>query len=240
MNKKTTVIIGIVAVAIIVVAAVSYFTFTHRGEELPISTEYVDGRYNVTLSFFSGGGGQIQYSDETGNHSEMYFESQMRTGLDWIKNETPEGAVFLCWWDYGHMIKGYAERNVVVRNPSHEWISMISEGWRSHVTEFDSNEKLVDVAKALATSNSTEMLQIMEKYGATYVAIYKDDTPLTGKAYWIYKVAGLEPSVYIASNSTSGYSNAGMETLISRLQDNRDTSLTLVYQDTAMKVYKKD
>jgi asparagine N-glycosylation enzyme membrane subunit Stt3 len=233
------IIIAIVIVAVVVVA-VLYVGLTETSKELPTNIEYVGGRYNVTISFYKSSGGQIEYTDETGNHSEMYFEPQMRTGLDWIKNNTPENAIFLCWWDYGHMIKGYAERNVIARNPSNEWISMVAEGWRSHVTEFDPNEKVVDVAKALATSNSTETLQIMEKYDATYIVIYKDDSPLVGKAYWIYKVAGLEPSAYMTLNSTSGFSSAGMETMIARLQDNRDTGLTLVYQDIAMKVYKKD
>jgi hypothetical protein len=81
----------------------------------------------------------------------------------------------------------------------------------------------------------------MEKYSATYIVIYKDDCPRTWKVYWVYKVAGLEPTVYLTTgNSTAAYSSAGAETMIARLLDNRDTGFTLVYQDTAMKVYKKD
>jgi asparagine N-glycosylation enzyme membrane subunit Stt3 len=246
MNKRTIMIIAIVIAAVVVVAAVSYVTLTKTGKELPTSIEYVGGKYNVTLSFYeelTGYGAQIDYVDETGNHSEHYFEPQMRTGLDWIRNNTSENTIFLCWWDYGHMIKGYAERNVIVRNPSHEWINMVAIARTdpSAIKEFDPNEKLVDVAKALATSNSSETSQIMEKYGATYIVVYKDDSPSVGKAYWIYIVAGLDPTVYITSqNSTSTFSSAGMGTMIAKLLDNRDTGFTLVYQDAVMKVYKKD
>ncbi|RLE62706.1 MAG: hypothetical protein DRN53_03490 [Thermoprotei archaeon] len=40
----------------------------------------------------------------------------MRKALEWIKINTPEDSIFLSWWDYGHMIKSYAERHVVIRN----------------------------------------------------------------------------------------------------------------------------
>lgn len=237
MNKQTITIFAIIIVAVVVVGAVSYITFTKTSKEQPMSVENVGGRYNVTLNVFKDRT-QIDYTDETGNHSERYFEPQMRTGLDWIKNNTPENAIFLCWWDYGHMVKGYAERNVTGRNPSHEWIDMVAD--KNSVNEFDPNEKVVDVANALATSNSSETLRIMEKYGATYIVEYKDD--MNGKALWMYRIAGLEPPTqYITTqNSTWAFTDAGMKTMIARLLDNRETGLTLVYQDAVMKVYKKD
>ena len=242
MNKRIVAVITIIVVAAVVIAAISYYSLTPKSKELPTSTENVGGKYNVTLSFFNRSGGQMEYTDEIGSHSGfMYFEPQMRTGLDWIKNATPENAVFLCWWDYGHMIKGYAERSVVARNPSHEWINMIAEPWRSQVTEFDPNEKIVDIAKALTTSNSTETLQTMQKYGATYVVVYKDDGPPVGKVWWMLKVAGLDPpSYWKLENSTQLFNDAGKQTMLSRLLDNRDSGLTLAYQDAVMKVYRKD
>ena len=239
MNKR--IIIAITIIAVVVIAAVSYYGLTMKSRELPISVDYVGGRYNVTLSLFRDGHSEIKYEDETGNHSEMYFESQMRTGLDWIRNNTPENAIFLCWWDYGHSIKGYAERNVIARNPSHEWIEMVAIARTDPgaIKEFDSNEKVVDVAKALATSNSTETSQIMEKYDAAYIVVYKDDLL---KAPWMYKVAGLDPMNYQVQlqNSTWVLNETGKQTMISRLLDNRDTGFTLVYQDASMKVYKID
>jgi asparagine N-glycosylation enzyme membrane subunit Stt3 len=236
------IIVAAVLVAVIVVSVIYYLNVPKEGKELPASFEYVGDKYNVTLNLYKGefNWTQIVYTDETGPHSG-FFEPQMRTGLDWIRNNTPGNATFLCWWDYGHIIKGYAERNVIVRNPSHEWINMVAESWRSHITEFDPNEKLVDVANALTTSNYTETLQIMEKYGATYVVVYKDDGPQVGKALWMFKVAGLDPWDYCKlENSTQLFNDAGKQTMIRRLLDNRDTGLILAYQDAVMKVYRKD
>ena len=239
MNKR--IVITAVIVAVVVTVAILYVGFMREGKELPTSSEYVGGKYNVTLSSFKDGHSEIRYTDENGLHSEMYFESQMKTGLDWIKDNTSENSTFLCWWDYGHSIKGYAERNVVNRNPSHEWIEMVASARTdpTAVKEFDSNEKLVDVAKALATSNNTETIQIMEKYGAKYIVVYKDDSL---KAPWMYKVASLDPTDYQGQlqDSTWGFNDRGRQTMISRLLDDRDTGFTLVYQDTAMKIYTKD
>jgi len=239
MNKRIAAVIAIIVVAAVVIATISYYSLTQKSKELPTSTEYVGGKYNSTLSFFKDGNSEIEYKDENGSHSEKYFEPQMRTGLDWIRNSTPEDAVFLCWWDYGHMIKGYAERNVILRNPSHEWIIMVAEGWRSQVTEFDSNEKIVDVANALTTSNSTETKLIMERYGASYVVVYEDEY-VVAKAGWMCKVAGLDPLNYTTPTSPLAFTDSGKEMMISRLLDNRDSGFTLVYQDSVMKVYRKD
>jgi hypothetical protein len=58
----------------------------------------------------------------------------------------------------------------------------------------------------------------------------------------MYKVAGLDPMNYRVQlqNSTWLLNEAGKQTMISRLLDNRDTGFSLVYQDASMKVYKID
>ena len=83
----------------------------------------------------------------------MYFKVEFRTGLDWIKENTPENSTFLCWWDYGHMIKGYAERNVLVRNPSEEIKECVPDP--STIPEFDPHEKIYDVATVFTNSTRT-------------------------------------------------------------------------------------
>ena len=119
----------IVVVAIIVSAGLLYVSLTKNGEELLISVENVGGKYNATISFREDYT-KIGYTDEDEEHSEMYFKVEMRDGLDWIKTNTPENTTFLCWWDYGHMIKDYSERDVVVRNPLEEVKEYI--GARAH------------------------------------------------------------------------------------------------------------
>lgn len=233
MDRRIIVAIAIIAIA--VAAGLLYVGFKKEGIGPPETVENVGGKYNATISLWEDYG-ELEYTDEGGKHSGMYFMVEMRNALDWIKGNTPENATFLCWWDYGHMIKGYAERNVVVRNPSEETIECVADP--GSITEFDPHERVLDVAKAFSTSNSTEMLQIMEKYNVTHIVVCTDDLL---KSFWMYKFAGLEPTDYLVpQDSSHEFTDAGMQTMIARLLENRDTGFTLIYEDEEIKVYKED
>jgi len=233
MDRRVIVVIVIVVIA--VAAVLLYVRFKGDGEEPPLNVENVGGKYNVTISFWEDYA-EIEYTDEDGKHSDMYFKVEMRTGLDWIRTNTPENATFLCWWDYGHMVKGYAERNVVVRNPSEEIIECVANP--SSVTEFDSYERILDVATALTTSNFAEMSQIVEKYGVTHILVGSDDL---SKAPWMFWTVGLEHTDYVAQQDSSlEFTDAGMQTMIAKLLENRDTGFTLIYEDAEIKVYEVD
>jgi len=237
MDRRIIIVIVIVVIA--VAAVLLYVGFKGDGEEPPLDIENVGGKYNVTISFWEDYA-EIEYTDEDGKHSDMYFKVEMRTGLDWIRTSTSENATFLCWWDYGHMVKGYAERNVVVRNPSEEILESIARAREdpSYVKEFDSHERILDVATALTTSNFTEMSQIMEKYGVTHILVCSDDLL---KACWMYWTVGLEPTDYVVSqDSSSEFTDAGMQTMIAKLLENRDTGFTLIYEDAEIKIYRVD
>jgi hypothetical protein len=133
------------------------------------------------------------------------------------------------------MIKSVGERNVVVRNPSHEILNSIADP--SGMKEFDPNEKILDVASALTTDNQSKTVKIMGKYNATYIMIGKDDTI---KSVWFFKIAGLNYTDYLVNQGPNlGFTDLGKNTMIARLLDNRDTGpFTLVYQDPQMKVYE--
>jgi len=231
MDRRVIVLIVIVAIAAAV--GLLYVGLKKDGEEPPINVENVGGKYNATISLWEGYG-QIEYTDEEGKHSEMYFKVEMKNGLDWIRTDTPENATFLCWWDYGHMIKGYGERNVVARNPSEETKECVADP--SSITEFDPHERVSDVAIALTTNNFTEMLRIMEKYAVTHILVCEDDLL---KASWMYRIAGLEWTEYlIHEDSETAFTDVGMQTMIAKLLENRDTGFTLIYEDEEIKVYK--
>lgn len=158
----------------------------------------------------------------------------MRDSLDWIRANTTDNSTFLYWWDYVHMIKGYAERSVVVRTHPDEILESIANP--SAITEFDPYEKILDVTTAFTTSNYTEMVWTMKKYGVTHIVVCADDL---FKAHWMYKIAGFEPSDYLASQDSSWeFTDAGTQTMIARLLENKDTGFTLIYEDGEIKVYE--
>ena len=163
---------------ITVVLAFSFYPF-------PTNVENIGGKYNAVVTHWTDRV-QLAYTDESGSHVSSNFGDNMKAGLRWINSSTPENTTFLCWWDYGHMIKAVGERNVIVRNPSHEIINSIADP--SGITEFDPNQKILDVASAFATENQSKTQQIMEKYGASYIMVGRDDL---AKSAWMFKAAGL-------------------------------------------------
>ena len=227
IRKRFLVLIITALVIVTVVLAFSFFPFA-------TSVENIGGKYNAVVTHWADHN-QLTYTDESGNHISNYFDDKMKAGLNWINSSTPENATFLCWWDYGHMIKAVGERNVVVRNPSKEILNSVAEP--NGIKEFDSNQKIVDVATVFTTDNQTETAQIMAKYNATYIMIGQGDLV---KSIWMFKAAGLNYTDYVANQGSSlSFTNLGENTMIARLLDNRNTGpFTLLYQDQQMKIYK--
>jgi asparagine N-glycosylation enzyme membrane subunit Stt3 len=227
LRKRFLILIITSLVIITVVLGFSFFPFQ-------TSVENIGGKYNAVVTHWTDRV-QLAYTDESGQHISSYFDDNMKTGLNWINSSTPENATFLCWWDYGHMIKAVGERNVIIRNPSHEIINSIADP--SGMKEFDPNQKILDVASAFTTDNQSKTQQIMEKYNASCIMIRNDDTV---KSTWFFKIAGLNYTDYLVNNGSGlGFTDLGSNTMIARLLDNRNTgSFTLVYQDQQMKVYK--
>ena len=217
-----------------------YIIVTKSGEEPPLNNEglptdfkNVGGKYNANITYYEGYA-IIEYNDESGFHSGMYFMDEFTDALDWIKINTPEESMFLCWWDYGHMIKGYTERNVVIRNPSEEILDTIADP--SGVIEFDPHEQILDVAVALTTDNSSEMMQIIEKYGVTHIFTPSRDILI---AQIFYGIAELDWTDYLErQDSGFEFTGTGMQTMISKLLDNRELPFSLIYEDSEIKVYE--
>lgn len=226
--SKRFIVIAVVAIAVITVV-LSYSFYPS-----PISVDNIGGKYNASITYWNDHL-QLTYTDEMGLHVSSYFDNSMKLGLNWINYSTPENAVFLCWWDYGHMIKAVGERESLLRNPSQEILTSIADP--SGIKEFDPDETIRDVAQAFATANQFKLLEIMGKYNATYVMVNeKDDTT---KAAWIFELAGLNSTDYLYSDGQMAvFTDLGNNTMLARLIDNRDTNLTLVYQDQQVKIYQ--
>jgi asparagine N-glycosylation enzyme membrane subunit Stt3 len=222
---KAKLIIIVAIAAILLVAAVVAVYSTPQ----IVSTDGIGGKYNAVVTHWTDHA-ELTYTDETGAHSQNYFDDNLKPGLAWINSSTPTNATIMSWWDYGHMIKAVGERNIVIRNPSGEILNSIADP--SGMKERDPYYKIQDVARALTTTNQSETLEIMAKQNATYLLVHKDDLV---KCVWFYRIAGLNETNYI-SNQT--FSELGNTTMIARLLDNLDTGLTLAYQDEAVKIYK--
>jgi hypothetical protein len=239
LNRNIVIAIIIIAIA---VPAIWVYVNTQtedlpsdleKDENLPLNVEEIGGKYNTIIEYFEDHN-ELEYEDETGIHSGGFLKEKMRTGLDWIKQNTPEDSIFLCWWDYGHMIKGYTERNVIIRNPSEEIKESVMD--QSSITEFDPHEKITDVAKVFTATDFTEISNIIDKYGVTHILVSSDDLMKVG---WIFKSAGLEPTEYAVFHDTGPeFTEMGSKTFIAKLLENKDTGLELIFEDEEMKIYQ--
>lgn len=187
----------------------------------------------------------IKYTDESGNHSATFW-GEMRNSFDWIKTNTSENSVFLCDWFYGHMIKGYAERDVVARNPSKELI--LIPGYAADprlVKELDPHERIVDIATAFTTIDLNVTAQIMEKYEAFYLLVDRKETNLRTQFYWFFKIINKEIRDFLECDKDGWpifplkFTEMGRKTALYRFATNENaTGFTLVYSDDWVNIYK--
>jgi len=249
MNRRT---IALIAIIIIVIGVGSIFLYLQfpKPEKQEWEIDYIDllqGKYNATITIYKETWklrdkeyhmGHLSYFKDGKNYTQCYCDQESIDALNWIEGNTLENATFLCWWDYGHMIVGIAERETIVISPSQETLYMVANP-EFQPAEFSDHATLVDVANALTTSNETETVETMEKYSADYIYVSDADQV---KCWWFFNVSGQEPSQYIAKRTSEevSFTNEGKATLIYKLLFNKGSlsNFTLIYEDEYVKIYK--
>jgi len=238
-------------IAVIIVAiSGSVFIYQHlkKGDQVQEVDHIEDlgGKYNASITVYKGSSslagrtyhyGEINYLKDGKNHSG-YYSPEYKDAFDWMRLNTPENATILCWWDYGHMVVGYAERKTVVANPSPQTLYMVANS--SLVKEFSNHEMLVDVADSFTTSDPNRTISIMERYGADYILVTDSEKV---KAPWIFNVSGLDSRQYLTPSefTEEDFTGDGKTTMIYRLLFKVEVpgSLQLVYEDDYLRIYKR-
>ena len=138
-----------------------------------------------------------------GSGPRMSARGDWEATLVYLKDTTPEGAVVMSWWDYGYWIRDIADRHPVVDNGVHP-------------AEADH-----DIAVAYTTTEASEVVRIMQDYGADYFvfsnveyAILPSITDLAlGHAYGdgTSVPEEMKDSIYAQSLSGDFQSCAGLE-----------------------------
>ena len=164
---------------------------------------------------------------------QNYFDPQYRDALDWIK-ENIKDAIFLNWWDYGHMIRGYTNNDVVIFSPSEDILWSLASGkWDEEGSgKFSTKEQIDDVVLALTTTDVSKTTEIMEKYNADYVFVTKRDM---ASSFILFKIAGLED--YLDENYKP--KNKAISTILFRMLNKEGVEgFSLVYDDEMVRIYK--
>lgn len=246
MNRQVLLVFGL---TVIILITILVYTFFFSGPKY-LREEYVGGKYECSIGIFGEDPrgyevGEIRYV-KNDVHYKGFYNSYLRDAMDWIKADTSVDAVVMSWWDYGHMIVGYSEREAVIKNPSQEALMSVKDP--SYYSEFEPHKKLVDVATALTTTDISETISLMEKYGADYILVTYEDGG--GKANWIFHFAGLNFADYMNSTwlqqghsgytfNQNMYNDLGKQTTIYKiLAIEAIEGLELTYSDENVVVYK--
>lgn len=168
------------------------------------NVEHIGGRYDLELVTAEIGHGpaareitRMRYTK--GNRTivpDQTLPSSMRPGLDWLQRNTLEGDAVLAWWDYGHAIRAYGEREPVIDAPSKELLPLTVSKYIGMPADdiicpdCAPHALVRDVARALLTDDPATTIKIMKAHGARYLYVHAEDT---NKAAAIFIATGREP-----------------------------------------------
>lgn len=103
--------------------------------------------------------------------------------LAWVRDNTPESAVIMAWWDYGYWITSLADRRTLADNGTQ-------------------NTTQIAMIAQMFMRNETTAIPMMQRYNVSYVTIFVTYAPTTsggtpsflgagedGKWYWMVRIA---------------------------------------------------
>jgi peptidyl-prolyl cis-trans isomerase A (cyclophilin A) len=214
------------------------------GDERIIGTEFIGGLYNVSIinmqNYFNGNWynfSRIKYNKEGVEHSGI-LHLFMIDSLDWIKKNTSVDSNVLCWWDYGHMVEGFGERDALAVYPSLALKDTIAEFQILNENEkddyiknnyWDQNKTLENIAKLLTTDDmsSDESKDLINQYNISYILTRSYDKYVS-KIFFI--ACGKDNEEYVSANNTP--TEKADSTLIFRMWEENPIipGLELVYE----------
>ncbi len=195
------------------------------------------GRYNGSLWSYTHGDYEttcIHFTVDEKTYIGYRWDKSCIPALNWIKNGTPKDAKFLCWWDYGGMIMGYTQREVVAYAASKKLKEVVGrwdvEGWEEKKLPL-SDEIITDVSTALITNDSAWTKEFMEKYNAEYVFVTRWDVE-----------EGIFCAINIGAYGTEKVhvgSDVYYKTILVRMwSEDSLQGFEKVYSDDTVKIYK--
>ncbi len=174
------------SLGMVVVERVGY---GHRARLVSLSVVY---SHQPSLILTSSLSGLVEYK---------YEYVDWLSALEWMRENLPENAVVVCWWDYGYWISVNTNRSTLADNGT------------INVTQ------IRVIAKAFL-SPEEEAVEIFRRYNVTHVVVFERFRSLAdfglsslamfylpdwvghgdfGKSYWMARIAGLDPNRYHAT-----------------------------------------
>jgi len=160
------------------------------------------------------------------------FPQDWPQALQWMRDNLPEDAIVVSWWDYGYWIETLANRTT------------LADGATLNRTQIGNIGKILML-------NQTGSLPILRKYNATHIVVFNAVNPSNPeqaighgdnvKWSWMVQIGDMELSDYIDENGnpTDKYDKSTLYRLMTR---NPDTAFKLAFasQYNFVLVYKVD
>jgi len=133
---------------------------------------------------------QVEYIKD-GYKFEGIYNPGLRKAINWLKDNIPDDAIISSWWDYGHMIRAIAKKNVVIFAPSQEFVDEMKrinpEYNPPPRAEYDisKHKDLVNIAKILISNNTSEATSLMSKYGSKHLLVTTTDNIFSPYFSWL-------------------------------------------------------
>ncbi len=121
---------------------------------------------NLGHSFLSTNGFVIEYASRSINqvkYTGPSYDQQWQLAGQWIRENTPEDAVFAHWWDYGYWVQTGGERTTVTDGGN--WI-----GYWNHLMG----------RHALMAETQTEALEFLNMHNVTHFLVITDEVGKIG------------------------------------------------------------
>ncbi len=127
--------------------------------------------------------------------------------FSWMKYHTPEGSIYMSWWDYGYWTRQVGNRFTVVDNAT---INKTQIAW---------------VGRMLMETDPVEALRICQRFNVDYVFVHfglgsPGFSGDEGKWQWMIRIAGevfgdeVPPETYFWDENTGGYMAPYFDTMI--------------------------
>ncbi|MBI4440746.1 hypothetical protein HY639_01120 [Candidatus Woesearchaeota archaeon] len=116
----------------------------------PISLGSTLGK-GILPQYYDGIKAQAQYTGTP-------YNQQWQLGMDWVRRNTPQDAVFAHWWDYGYWVQTGGQR------------ATVTDGGNEHA-----NWNYQIGRHVLTGQNQTEALEVLAAHNATHLLIIADE-----------------------------------------------------------------
>jgi len=201
----------------------------------------IGGKYNSSLFLIARLGdyesGDIIYTKD-GIEKRGYYVSAFKSALEYLRDFSSENSKVLSWWDYGNMIIGFAEREVIATNPSESILISVTNNTDPDI-ETDPDEIIFDIAKALHTDDPNVTISLMNKYGIEYVFVPTGIFGDEGKAKWIFFAAGVNLNEMDEYWIDGRIVEKGIDTILFKMLNSLEIEgFNLAYSDKDTRIYK--